>query len=87
MLLDLLSRRIRNFQCIDKDEDHLVEVGVNPPCALHKCQGDCDSDADCKGELICFKRNGGDGDPPGCEREAQPTEQNEEFDYCIEKVR
>ena len=32
-------------------------------CTL--CTGDCDSDSDCAGDLVCFQRSGGE-DVPGC---------------------
>ena len=29
-------------------------------------QGDCDSDAECQGDLVCHRRNWGDLGPPCC---------------------
>jgi hypothetical protein len=30
------------------------------------CQGDCDDDSDCEGDLICYQRDGDSPMPPGC---------------------
>jgi len=50
-------------------QSHLWIVGDNgvPESAfpLHSCDGDCDSDDDCFGDLICLQR-GGDEEVPGC---------------------
>ena len=37
----------------------------NPPGILTLCQGDCDEDDDCEGDLVCFQRGKYD-DVPGC---------------------
>ena len=34
------------------------------PCS--NCQGDCNFDADGKGDMKCYQRNDGDPGPPGC---------------------
>ena len=45
---------------------------------LGLCQGDCDSDDECKGELICFINGEGDGNTPeGCGGTAEYG-----IDYC-----
>ena len=47
---------------------------------LDHCHGDCDVDSHCKGDFICFHRQGGES-VPGCyggEKDASPT------DYCID---
>ena len=41
------------------------------------CQGDCDSDADCKSGLTCFQRNGLTP-VPGCSGDGAAF-----FDYCV----
>ena len=41
------------------------------------CQGDCDSDADCKSGLRCFQRNGLTP-VPGCSGDGAAF-----FDYCV----
>jgi len=33
---------------------------------LGQCQGDCDEDEHCEGDLICFRRDGGSNWVPGC---------------------
>eukprot|EP00934_Nitzschia_sp_Nitz4_P004866 Nitzschia sp. Nitz4//scaffold45_size130396//72961//74076//NITZ4_003455-RA/size130396-exonerate_est2genome-gene-0.63-mRNA-1//1//CDS//3329552416//4856//frame0 len=41
-------------------------VGSNPT-GLSQCEGDCDSDSDCSGSLICYQKDGGSpGTVPGC---------------------
>lgn len=47
---------------------------------LDQCQGDCDVDAHCRGNLVCFQRNGSES-VPGCiggENDRTPT------DYCTD---
>jgi hypothetical protein len=44
---------------------------------LQECQGDCDSDDECAGELICFQRDV-NGVVPGCVGVAV-----DDTDYCI----
>jgi hypothetical protein len=43
---------------------------------LAQCEGDCDSDDDCRGQLSCFQNNGG-VTPPGCSGSV-----TWEMDYC-----
>jgi len=46
---------------------------------LGECQGDCDEDEDCKGNLVCFQRD--PGDPvPGCEGGEEAMSKT---DYCV----
>ena len=54
----------------------------NPKSAfpLSLCEGDCDSDADCDGDLVCFKRDGGEA-VPGC---SGGTEALGPSDFCID---
>ena len=65
--------------CIRLSDLEFVGNNGNPPEAfpLQKCQGDCDNDEECKGELVCFHRNGGE-EVPGCEGNDVST-----VDYCI----
>lgn len=44
---------------------------------LQLCQGDCDTDGDCQGELRCFKRKGLES-VPGCLGHGLSN-----FDYCM----
>eukprot|EP00943_MAST-04B_sp_MAST-4B-sp1_P002039 g2039.t1 len=55
----------------DELEKVLRNVGWNPVdlYPLRKCEGDCDSDAQCEGNLKCFEREIGETGfavPPGC---------------------
>ena len=60
-------------------EDHaktLTTHGMDPSTLLGECKGDCDTDADCKGALACFHRNG--LEPiTGCAGQGQTS-----YDYC-----
>jgi len=40
-------------------------IGDNPSGPLGLCEGDCDSDSDCSGNLICYQRDAGQS-IPGC---------------------
>uniref|UniRef100_A0A7S3VEX3 Uncharacterized protein n=1 Tax=Chaetoceros debilis TaxID=122233 RepID=A0A7S3VEX3_9STRA len=43
---------------VDGDADvDLVNVGADPVYDLERCQGNCITDYDCMGDLICFHRN------------------------------
>ena len=56
----------------------LVNKGNNPTEPLDRCEGDCDRNDDCKGNLRCRQRDAGDPIPPGCSGKAHsPT-----HDYC-----
>eukprot|EP00581_Thalassiosira_minuscula_P032884 CAMPEP_0183767252 /NCGR_PEP_ID=MMETSP0739-20130205/12077_1 /TAXON_ID=385413 /ORGANISM="Thalassiosira miniscula, Strain CCMP1093" /LENGTH=268 /DNA_ID=CAMNT_0026006141 /DNA_START=51 /DNA_END=857 /DNA_ORIENTATION=- len=52
------------------DDLPLEWVGNNggPAFPLGRCQGDCDKDTDCQGDLVCFDRDGDTADAPvpGC---------------------
>ena len=66
--------------CIKPRQGQLVKVGNNnvPRSAfpLERCQGDCDSNADCKGNLVCFQRLSREN-VPGCIGKGIPG-----TDYC-----
>mmetsp|Transcript_39843 Transcript_39843/g.67952 ORF Transcript_39843/g.67952 Transcript_39843/m.67952 type:complete len:336 (+) Transcript_39843:113-1120(+) len=61
----------------------LQEVGnnqLNSKCGcLDRCQGDCDNDKDCMGNLVCFTRDGREN-VPGCSGEGKPGN-----DYCTDR--
>jgi hypothetical protein len=39
-----------------------------PLLPLHHCEGDCDRDTDCAGDMICYQRDrGSSSGVPGCE--------------------
>ena len=48
------------------------------PCGA--CEGDCDSDRDCAGNLKCFQRNGNGPGPPGCAASGMRAH----MDYCYD---
>merc|ERR1719461_1674218 len=54
--------------CFDHPEPDLEFVGKDPvDLPLGLCQGDCDSDDECKGHLTCFFNGEGDANiPEGC---------------------
>ena len=59
---------------------HASADGTN----LGECQGDCDSDADCIGSLICYQRDGDGANPPGCQGSA---ETKKDWDFCFDEGR
>ena len=61
---------------------HLVDVEVNPDYTLEECEGDCDDDSDCEGDLVCFHNVDGSSDvAPGCQGTATAN-----WDYCYDKL-
>ena len=72
------------------DSDDPADVPLtnegNPPArcgCLEECAGDCDSDADCVGDLVCYFRSEGDGIPPGCSGEVHEPN----HDYCYDPAK
>ena len=57
----------------------LTNVAKDPKQVLDRCEGDCDNDDDCKGNLICFQR-GKFMSVPGCDGTGKKG-----WDYCIKK--
>ena len=55
-------------------------VGDNPSIKLGRCEGDCDSDSDCRGALICHQRNDGER-TPGCYGAVPVSD-----DFCYEST-
>eukprot|EP00931_Biecheleriopsis_adriatica_P070627 TRINITY_DN4440_c0_g1_i2.p1 TRINITY_DN4440_c0_g1~~TRINITY_DN4440_c0_g1_i2.p1 ORF type:complete len:295 (+),score=34.63 TRINITY_DN4440_c0_g1_i2:45-929(+) len=51
--------------------------GKNGEANMQMCQGDCDKDSDCAGDLVCFKRSGYRA-VPGC-----PGNGKSGWDYCV----
>jgi len=49
---------------IDKAPGMQWGCSYSDPCG--ECQGDCDGNDDCEGDLICFEGYGADGSAPGC---------------------
>ena len=61
---------------------HLVDVELDPNYALAECEGDCDNDSDCEGDLVCFHNVDGSSDvAPGCQGTATAN-----WDYCYDKL-
>ena len=58
------------------DSDVLQFHGNKGP--FGKCRGDCDSDEDCQGSLICLERDGVENNVPGCGGLATL-----DVDYCV----
>ena len=50
-----------------------------PYTPLAMCEGDCDFNSDCKGDLICFQRDGVES-VPGCDDSQYATDG---YDYCV----
>ena len=48
---------------------------------LAECEGDCDTDTDCRDNLICYQRMASDRSVPGCNGEPSA---GDESDYCIQ---
>ena len=78
------------FVFLDLDSDtstQLQWIGHNA-VSLGYCQGDCDNDSNCDGDLICWQRGSTDTDPiPGCTGDllAIDTVNNDPgIDYCYD---
>ncbi|HEY9708970.1 MAG TPA: hypothetical protein V6D48_12285 [Oculatellaceae cyanobacterium] len=46
------------------------------------CEGDCDDDSDCQGNLVCYQRFTGRQPVPGCTGGELDNSKN---DYCVER--
>lgn len=53
-------------------------LGGAPSQKLGLCEGDCDTDEDCKGALVCLERGDDGKPPPGCKGAV-----NIDYDYCV----
>jgi len=62
--------------CYDAEAEQIVNKGFHPEGQLGLCEGDCDEDSDCRGNLRCFQREK-DGEVPGCYGSTIS-----EMDYC-----
>ena len=63
---------------------HIVNKGGSgctglKPCG--KCQGDCDTDAECVGDLKCYQRTSSSDVVPGCSTGGYVKTQKD-HDYC-----
>jgi hypothetical protein len=71
----------RTDYCVNLDLPPINNV-ANPSAAGGECEGDCDVDSDCDGQLICFHRDRGDFlDVPGC---ADGESDGSRTDFCID---
>ena len=50
---------------------------------LKNCQGDCDSDTDCEGSLVCSQRSSGNIAVPGC---TGGEDEAANYDYCYDPL-
>jgi len=71
--------------CFEPPMPKLVNLGHSgctgsQPCG--KCEGDCDRDSDCAGNLVCFQRSSSSEAVPGCMGGWDGDIGN--YDYCIE---
>jgi hypothetical protein len=75
------SNNLRRERRTNHELDHfVVDANSDFTGKLEMCQGDCDTDGDCKGSLVCFQREEGNIPVPGCdggEEDQTPS------DYCI----
>lgn len=63
-----------------KHTDTLVDISTNfGPGEYGRCQGDCDEDIDCEGELVCFFPNDQIRIVPGCK--GRPSSG---WEYCAD---
>ena len=77
-LSSLTFDRRRKLQSVDVVGDNGSPSGAYP---LSLCQGDCDTDDDCQGDLVCFLRDGGDA-VPGC---SGGESENAGADVCVNR--
>ena len=66
---------------------HLQWIG-HSAASLENCQGDCDNDNNCNGDLICWQRGSTDSDPiPGCTGDIlaiDTANSDPGIDYCYD---
>ena len=55
----------------------IKDISLDPTIELGRCEGDCDSDNDCKSGLKCFHRDGDEAGPPECS-----GSMISKYDYC-----
>ena len=78
-LLALLALKASN-----SEDFHFIgrcESGQNREC--DKCEGDCDNDDGCKGNLKCCKNDAYDT-TPGCSKGDNDNEKTRNADYCYD---
>eukprot|EP01046_Picozoa_sp_COSAG06_P067611 COSAG06_NODE_17606_length_931_cov_1.051683_1_plen_183_part_01 len=57
---------------------------TNPVVAGGLCQGECDTDAECAGDLQCWQRSTRDVPVPGCIESAVSAANSADYDYCYD---
>lgn len=73
-----IDSTIQDNQELRRLDRPLKKVNSNPGAkSLQKCQGDCGSDNDCAGNLICYQASSR-GSVPGCAGTSDGT------DYCVD---
>lgn len=63
--------------CADRPPKRLMYRGADPTVGLGPCEGDCDKNADCEGDGLCFQRDGFE-EVPGCNGHGAMG-----ADYCV----
>jgi hypothetical protein len=58
-----------------------LKLLTNGLTGLQACEGDCDQDSDCVGNLLCMQRETEGGWVPGCEQDAIDSYPTEDFCY------
>ena len=58
--------------------------GIDPEFTLGICEGDCDNDDHCDGDLKCWHREIGEPGPPGCRGDMYGAHHTVNLDYCYD---
>lgn len=66
--------------CVDKSRNFKELIFLYQEGPFGRCAGDCDSDSDCIGDMICFQRDGEENNVPGC-----PGRAVRNVDYCVDR--
>ena len=67
---------------VDDQKLEEIDLVANPLRGGKKCEGDCDEDSDCEGDLICFHRDKNEfKSVPGC---SGADNDGSRTDYCID---
>eukprot|EP00980_Cylindrotheca_fusiformis_P011317 scaffold2611_cov70-Cylindrotheca_fusiformis.AAC.2 len=71
----------RTDYCVEKGSGNGPKKPLRFEYPLGKCKGDCDSDSDCAGDLVCYQR-GPYESVPGC---SGGSSDGSRTDYCYDK--
>jgi len=82
------SRMSPTQSSCDDPFGELVNCGFSPPSfllPLNRCEGDCDDDNECEGDLVCYQRNNGQA-IPGCDSGTgdAPSSDFKSLDFCVD---